>query len=161
MAPAHHLASISRKPHTPTTRRYVPPVSFFHHLLLLRRHNLSRRPLRQCLQLLYKCGRLNHWSCDCSSNATAASTDNPNPNPHTNASRFASYPRSRSTKTTAVAEEEEGSGRQALNKKERVMRPKLTLDLLLSDDGLASYSATSPRPSNPTFALAMRSIVQS
>ncbi|KAL5201976.1 hypothetical protein ABZP36_012928 [Zizania latifolia] len=73
-------------------------------------------------------------------------------------SHFAPYPRSRFTKTATATEGEDGSGGQVQNKKkkERAKRPKLTSDLLLSDNGLASCSATSPRPSNPTLALAMR-----
>ncbi|KAL5216252.1 hypothetical protein ABZP36_007653 [Zizania latifolia] len=105
----------------------------------------------------YKCGHLSHWSHDCSSNPAAASTENPNPNHHPSVSRFAPYLRSRFTKTAAAVKGEDGSGEQAQNKKkERAKRPKFTLDLLLSDDSLASCSATSPRPSNPTLALATR-----
>ena len=108
----------------------------------------------------YKCGRPGHWSRDCSSEpagAGAASTDNPNPNPNPkpSASRLAPYPRPRfgkSAAAAAAAEGEDGSGGQAQGKKkkkERATRPKLTPDLLLSDDGLGFVLRYFPKAFKP------------
>ncbi|XP_006647951.1 TIMELESS-interacting protein [Oryza brachyantha] len=103
----------------------------------------------------YKCGRPGHWSRDCPSAApgAAASTDNLNPNPKPSASRFAPYPRPRFGKTApAAADGEEGSGGQAQSKKkkkERATRPKLTPDLLLSDDGLGFVLRYFPKAFKP------------
>uniref|UniRef100_A0A0E0NLA6 CCHC-type domain-containing protein n=1 Tax=Oryza rufipogon TaxID=4529 RepID=A0A0E0NLA6_ORYRU len=108
----------------------------------------------------YKCGRPGHWSRDCPSEpagAGAASTDNPNPNPNPkpSASRFAPYPRPRfgkSAAAAAAAEGEDGSGGQAQGKKkkkERATRPKLTPDLLLSDDGLGFVLRYFPKAFKP------------
>ncbi|KAL5207414.1 hypothetical protein ABZP36_031849 [Zizania latifolia] len=100
----------------------------------------------------YKCGWPGHWSRDCPSDPAAASTDDPNPNPNRSASRFAPYTRPRFTKTAAAAEGEEGSGGQAQNnkkKRERAKRPKLTPDLLLSDDGLGFVLRYFPKAFKP------------
>ncbi|KAF0898246.1 hypothetical protein E2562_005838 [Oryza meyeriana var. granulata] len=102
----------------------------------------------------YKCGRPGHWSRDCPSEPPAAeSTDHPNPNPKPSASRFAPYPRPRFGKTAAAAAEgEDGSGGQAQGKKkkkERATRPKLTADLLVSNDGLGFVLRYFPKAFKP------------
>uniref|UniRef100_A0A0E0K5I9 CCHC-type domain-containing protein n=1 Tax=Oryza punctata TaxID=4537 RepID=A0A0E0K5I9_ORYPU len=106
----------------------------------------------------YKCGRPGHWSRDCPSEpaAAAASTDNANPNPKPSASsRFAPYPRPRfgnPAEVAAAAEGGDGSGGQAQGKKkkkERATRPKLTPDLLLSDDGLGFVLRYFPKAFKP------------
>uniref|UniRef100_A0A0D9VLD7 CCHC-type domain-containing protein n=1 Tax=Leersia perrieri TaxID=77586 RepID=A0A0D9VLD7_9ORYZ len=103
----------------------------------------------------YKCGRPGHWSRDCPSAPATESTDNPNPNPNPkpSASRFTPYPRPRFGKAAgagAAAVGEDGSGGQAKKKKkERTTRPKLTPDMLLSDDGLGFVLRYFPKAFKP------------
>ncbi|KAM0916009.1 hypothetical protein ACQ4PT_010450 [Festuca glaucescens] len=88
----------------------------------------------------FKCGRPGHWSRDCPSAPPSSST---NPNPTAGAShppsssRSAPYQPRQPPKPAAAAEGEEAPQEGSKKKrKERVTRPKLTPDLLLSDDGL-------------------------
>ncbi|CAK9314826.1 unnamed protein product [Citrullus colocynthis] len=77
----------------------------------------------------YKCGKPGHWSRDCPSSAP-----NPNPNPTSNSSTppFSSAPAAPSK----VAEKPKKAPRT---------RPKLTPDLLLSEDGLGYVLRHFPR----------------
>ncbi|XP_057456688.1 uncharacterized protein LOC130747694 [Lotus japonicus] len=72
----------------------------------------------------YKCGRPGHWSRDCPSSAP---NSNPNPNPNTTTTPNPLLPSSSSFKPRSAVEKPKKLPRQ---------RPKLTPELLLSDDGL-------------------------
>ncbi|GFZ14471.1 zinc knuckle (CCHC-type) family protein [Actinidia rufa] len=89
----------------------------------------------------YKCGRPGHWSRDCPSNP------NPNPNPNPNSSSNYSKPNSSAFKVS-------GDGYGGLKrlqkpsekpKKVSRARPKLTPELLLSDDGIGYVLRHFPR----------------
>ncbi|RXH70428.1 hypothetical protein DVH24_007684 [Malus domestica] len=88
----------------------------------------------------YKCGRPGHWSRDCPSSApTPNSNSNPNSNPNPNPTNLnsSSYPFKSGT----------GTGIEGKAKKVSVpkTRPKLTPELLLSDDGLGYVLRHFPR----------------
>ncbi|CAL4904788.1 unnamed protein product [Urochloa decumbens] len=94
----------------------------------------------------FKCGRPGHWSRDCPS--APSSTD-----PASNPSRFASsssYPNSTKPRPPASSVPE-GDAPQDKNKKkkERATRPKLTPDLLLSDDGIGFVLRYFPKAFKP------------
>ncbi|TKW23592.1 hypothetical protein SEVIR_4G301500v4 [Setaria viridis] len=100
----------------------------------------------------FKCGRPGHWSRDCpSAPASADPTANPNP------SRFAassSYPTAKPRPPASAAPPPEGDAPQDNNrnkkkKKERTTRPKLTPDLLLSDDGIGFVLRYFPKAFKP------------
>nr|XP_043608454.1 TIMELESS-interacting protein [Erigeron canadensis] len=76
----------------------------------------------------YKCGRPGHWSRDCPSN--------PNPNP--NNDTFSNKPAATSHPFKSSGGTSFSSQKQPVEKPKKVpkTRPKLTPDLLLSDDGL-------------------------
>ncbi|XP_061990110.1 uncharacterized protein LOC133708653 [Rosa rugosa] len=76
----------------------------------------------------YKCGRPGHWSRDCPSSAPD-SNPNPNPNPRPANPNSSSYAFKNSTGPGAGA----SKGKKVSAPK---TRPKLTPELLLSDDGL-------------------------
>lgn len=103
----------------------------------------------------FKCGRPGHWSRDCPSAPPSSST---NPNPTAGASyppsssRPAPYqPRQPPKPTAAAAAEGEEAPQEGgkKKKKERVTRPKLTPDLLLSDDGLGYVLRYFPKAFKP------------
>jgi TIMELESS-interacting protein len=73
----------------------------------------------------YKCGRPGHWSRDCTFSAP-----NPNPNPNSTDNLPPPPPPSSSFKPSGP--------RSAIEKPKKIprTRPKLTPELLLSDDGL-------------------------
>ncbi|GJU10204.1 TIMELESS-interacting protein [Tanacetum coccineum] len=76
----------------------------------------------------YKCGRPGHWSRDCPSNP------NPNPNPNSsNNDQFSNKPAA-----TSHPFKPSGGPQKQIEKPKKVpkTRPKLTAELLLSDDGL-------------------------
>ncbi|PRQ41372.1 putative transcription factor interactor and regulator CCHC(Zn) family [Rosa chinensis] len=78
----------------------------------------------------YKCGRPGHWSRDCPSSAPNSNPDsNPNPNPRPANPNSSSYAFKNSTGTGAGS----SKGKKVSAPK---TRPKLTPELLLSDDGL-------------------------
>lgn len=83
----------------------------------------------------YKCGRPGHWSRDC---PFSAPDSNPNPNPNPN-SNTADLPPSSSSKPFGP--------RSAIEKPKKIprTRPKLTPELLLSDDGLGYVLRYFPR----------------
>ena len=100
----------------------------------------------------FKCGRPGHWSRDCpsapaSASASAGQTTNP--------SRFAaSYPSAKPRPPPAsTAAPPEGDAAQdntkRRKKKERATRPKLTPDLLLSDDGIGFVLRYFPKAFKP------------
>ncbi|GJN02665.1 hypothetical protein PR202_ga20039 [Eleusine coracana subsp. coracana] len=99
----------------------------------------------------YKCGRPGHWSRDCPSAPASADPGDANPKPA--ASRFAPYPnaRPRPAGAAAAAAEGDGSGtaQKTKKKKERATRPKLTPDLLLSDDGIGFVLRHFPKAFKP------------
>ncbi|KAK1665151.1 hypothetical protein QYE76_053310 [Lolium multiflorum] len=103
----------------------------------------------------FKCGRPGHWSRDCPSAPPSSST---NPNPTAGASyppsssRPAPYqPRQPPKPAAAAAAEGEDAQQEGgkKKKKERVTRPKLTPDLLLSDDGLGYVLRYFPKAFKP------------
>ncbi|XP_044982725.1 uncharacterized protein LOC123449537 isoform X1 [Hordeum vulgare subsp. vulgare] len=102
----------------------------------------------------FKCGRPGHWSRDCPS-APPSSSTNPNANPAAGAARFAPYkPRQPSKPGAAAAAPAPAEGEEApqdavKKKKERATRPKLTPDLLLSDDGLGFVLRYFPKAFKP------------
>ncbi|KAI5388198.1 uncharacterized protein LOC127105546 [Lathyrus oleraceus] len=83
----------------------------------------------------YKCGKPGHWSRDCPFSAPD-SNPNPNPNPNSNA---ADLPPSSSFNPSGP--------RSAIEKPKKIprTRPKLTPELLLSDDGLGYVLRYFPR----------------
>ncbi|CAM0147193.1 unnamed protein product [Urochloa decumbens] len=94
----------------------------------------------------FKCGRPGHWSRDCPSAPSSA-------DPASNPSRFASsssYPSSTKPRPPASSVPE-GDATQDKNKKkkERATRPKLTPDLLLSDDGIGFVLRYFPKAFKP------------
>ncbi|TVU14142.1 hypothetical protein EJB05_37589, partial [Eragrostis curvula] len=102
----------------------------------------------------FKCGRPGHWSRDCPSAPASASTDPADGNPKPSASRFAPYPNARprpGAAAAAPAAEGDGTGtaQKTKKKKERVTRPKLTPDLLLSDDGIGFVLRYFPKAFKP------------
>ncbi|KAK3142368.1 hypothetical protein QOZ80_4BG0345620 [Eleusine coracana subsp. coracana] len=102
----------------------------------------------------YKCGRPGHWSRDCPSAPASASADPGDANPKPAASRFAPYPNARPRPpgaAAAAAAEGDGSGtaQKTKKKKERATRPKLTPDLLLSDDGIGFVLRYFPKAFKP------------
>lgn len=102
----------------------------------------------------FKCGRPGHWSRDCPSAPPSSST---NPNPTAGASyppsssRPAPYQPRQPPKPAAAAAEGEDAPQEGgkKKKKERVTRPKLTPDLLLSDDGLGYVLRYFPKAFKP------------
>lgn len=102
----------------------------------------------------FKCGRPGHWSRDCPSAPASASTDQADANPKPAASRFAPYPNARprpAGAAAAAAAEGDGSGtaQKTKKKRERATRPKLTPDLLLSDDGIGFVLRYFPKAFKP------------
>ncbi|OEL29844.1 hypothetical protein BAE44_0009142 [Dichanthelium oligosanthes] len=95
----------------------------------------------------FKCGRPGHWSRDCpSAPASADPTANPNP------TRFASssYPNFKPRPPASAPEGDTAQGNKGKNKKkERAARPKLTPDLLLSDDGIGFVLRYFPKAFKP------------
>lgn len=85
----------------------------------------------------YKCGRPGHWSRDCPSSPGTASASAPIPNskPNPESTRYSSF----KTTSSSVAKSSEKP------KKAPRTRPKLTPDLLLSDDGLGYVLRHFPR----------------
>ena len=96
----------------------------------------------------FKCGRPGHWSRDCPSAPASASADQA-----TNRSRFAaSYPNAKPRPHPASAPappEGDASAENKKKKKERATRPKLTPDLLLSDDGIGFVLRYFPKAFKP------------
>ncbi|CAO2176887.1 unnamed protein product [Urochloa humidicola] len=90
----------------------------------------------------FKCGRPGHWSRDCPS---APSSADP--------SRFASssYPSSAKPRppTSSAPEGDAPQDKNKKKKKERATRPKLTPDLLLSDDGIGFVLRYFPKAFKP------------
>ncbi|KAK8960754.1 hypothetical protein KSP40_PGU017230 [Platanthera guangdongensis] len=82
----------------------------------------------------FKCGRPGHWSRDCPS--SSATNSNPNPNPVSRPNFPANSFNQPSAATEPVA---------AAAKKARRSRPKLTPEILLSDDGLGYVLRHFPR----------------
>lgn len=83
----------------------------------------------------YKCGRPGHWSRDCPSDP------NTNPNPNPNQDKFSNKPAASSHpfKTIVGANSSSFQGQKLpIEKPKKVpkTRPKLTPELLLSDDGI-------------------------
>ncbi|XP_062234045.1 uncharacterized protein LOC133931223 [Phragmites australis] len=99
----------------------------------------------------FKCGRPGHWSRDCPSAPDSTDPTNPNPKPAAGASRFASYPNARPRPPASAAPEGDGNGtaQNKKKKKERATRPKLTPDLLLSDDGIGFVLRYFPKAFKP------------
>ncbi|KAL6603408.1 hypothetical protein ACP70R_043769 [Stipagrostis hirtigluma subsp. patula] len=104
----------------------------------------------------FKCGRPGHWSRDCPSAPAPASADpDANPNPKPAAPRFASsFPNARprppaAAAPAAAAEGDAAGAAQKKKKKERATRPKLTPDLLLSDDGIGFVLRYFPKAFKP------------
>ncbi|KAL6873526.1 hypothetical protein ACP4OV_013608 [Aristida adscensionis] len=95
----------------------------------------------------YKCGRPGHWSRDCPSAPAAA---DPDADPKPAASRFASKASSSfpGARPRAPAEGDAAAGTKK-KKKERATRPKLTPDLLLSDDGIGFVLRYFPKAFKP------------
>ncbi|CAN6162598.1 unnamed protein product [Urochloa humidicola] len=98
----------------------------------------------------FKCGRPGHWSRDCPS-APASAAD-----PASNPSRFAassSYPASSAKPRPPPASSAPEGGAppqdKSKKKKERATRPKLTPDLLLSDDGIGFVLRYFPKAFKP------------
>ncbi|XP_068334060.1 chromosome segregation in meiosis protein 3-like [Pyrus communis] len=87
----------------------------------------------------YKCGRPGHWSRDCpsSSGPTPNSNADPNPNPNPTNPNSSSYPFKSGTGT--------GIGGKVKKVSVPKTRPKLTPELLLSDDGLGYVLRHFPR----------------
>lgn len=87
----------------------------------------------------FKCGRPGHWSRDCPSSSSATNPNpNPNPNPRTpfsSSSKFPQQPASGKASTDA----------SSATKRLPRTRPKLTPDLLLSEDGLGYVLRHFPR----------------
>ncbi|XP_010935457.1 uncharacterized protein [Elaeis guineensis] len=86
----------------------------------------------------FKCGRPGHWSRDCPSSSSATNPNtNPNPNPRTpfSSSKFPRQPASGKASTDA----------SSATKKLPRTRPKVTPDLLLSEDGLGYVLLHFPR----------------
>ncbi|PAN22207.1 hypothetical protein PAHAL_4G003800 [Panicum hallii] len=91
----------------------------------------------------FKCGRPGHWSRDCPS-APPASADQT-----TNPSRFASsYPNAKPRPPPAEGDAS-AENKNKKRKKERATRPKLTPDLLLSDDGIGFVLRYFPKAFKP------------
>ncbi|KAG2614409.1 hypothetical protein PVAP13_4KG385903 [Panicum virgatum] len=102
----------------------------------------------------FKCGRPGHWSRDCPS-APASASASASAGQTTNPSRFAaSYPSAKPRPPPAsTAAPPEGDAAQdntkRRKKKERATRPKLTPDLLLSDDGIGFVLRYFPKAFKP------------
>ena len=79
----------------------------------------------------YKCGRPGHWSRDCPS-----SNPNPNPNPNSQ-NQYSSFNKGSASKPQAKSSEKP--------KKAPRIRPNLTPELLLSDNGLGYVLRHFPR----------------
>lgn len=81
----------------------------------------------------YKCGRPGHWSRDCPSNPNSNPNPNPNPNPNSSNDQFSNKPAA-----TSHPFKPSGVAQKQIEKPKKVpkTRPKLTPDLLLSNDGL-------------------------
>ncbi|KAL5984678.1 hypothetical protein ACLOJK_041299 [Asimina triloba] len=91
----------------------------------------------------YKCGRPGHWSRDCPF-TPSNSNSNPNPNPTLpNSSSSPSY--SHSKPWTGPGPSADKSSSENPKKRLPRTRPKLTPDLLLSDDGLGYVLRHFPR----------------
>ncbi|CAL4890699.1 unnamed protein product [Urochloa decumbens] len=93
----------------------------------------------------FKCGRPGHWSRDCPSAPSSA-------DPASNPSRFASsssYPSSTKPRPPASSVPEGDATQDKNKKKERATRPKLTPDLLLSDDGIGFVLRYFPKAFKP------------
>ncbi|KAJ8647252.1 hypothetical protein MRB53_000275 [Persea americana] len=91
----------------------------------------------------YKCGRPGHWSRDCPFSPT-----NPNPNPNPSSSKPSSHPSSSSfTKTWNAPKSTLSDPAPPENPKRKLpkTRPKLTPELLLSNDGLGYVLRHFPR----------------
>uniref|UniRef100_A0A1D1ZHD2 TIMELESS-interacting protein n=1 Tax=Anthurium amnicola TaxID=1678845 RepID=A0A1D1ZHD2_9ARAE len=90
----------------------------------------------------FKCGRPGHWSRDCPSSSSSAAA-NPNPG----SSSFSKLPRgSKRPLPEKDKAADAGSSNPAANdKKAGRTRPKLTPDLLLSDDGIGYVLSHFPR----------------
>lgn len=87
----------------------------------------------------FKCGRPGHWSRDCPSSSTA------NPNPGSNSSSKFPQGSKRPFPEKDKAAGTSSSNPAASSKKVPRTRPKLTPDLLLSDDGLGYVLRHFPR----------------
>lgn len=87
----------------------------------------------------FKCGRPGHWSRDCPSSAPvagnpASSSSTPSQTPN-NDSQISSFPKSARSSIAPVPK----------STKARVQRPKLTPEMLLSEDGLGYVLRYFPR----------------
>lgn len=82
----------------------------------------------------YKCGRPGHWSRDCPLDPSPNSNTSPNPNPNSATTNISSS----SSKVAPYAGTAKGNfgAKPEKSKKLPKTRPKLTPELLLSDDGL-------------------------
>ncbi|KAM1520488.1 hypothetical protein ACFX10_010868 [Malus domestica] len=91
----------------------------------------------------YKCGRPGHWSRDCPSSSTPTPNSNADPDPNPNPNPNPTNPNSSSYPFKSGA----GTGIGGKVKKVSVpkTRPKLTPELLLSDDGLGYVLRHFPR----------------
>ncbi|MQL78482.1 hypothetical protein Taro_010911 [Colocasia esculenta] len=87
----------------------------------------------------FKCGRPGHWSRDCPSSSTA--NPNPSSSSHPKFAQSSKRPFPEKDKTAGASSSNPGSG----NKKAPRTIPKLTPDLLLSDDGLGYVLRHFPR----------------
>ncbi|KAF8010480.1 hypothetical protein BT93_J1192 [Corymbia citriodora subsp. variegata] len=89
----------------------------------------------------YKCGLPGHWSRDCTYDPTQNPNPNPNPRSILPSSSSSSIPHSGGAVTGAAGSDD----KPAKPKKVPVKRPKLTPELLLSDDGLGYVLRHFPR----------------
>ncbi|XP_030524512.1 TIMELESS-interacting protein [Rhodamnia argentea] len=88
----------------------------------------------------YKCGLPGHWSRDCPSDPIQNSNSNSNPNPRPSLPPSSSIPH-----PSGAARATSFEDKPAKPKKVPMKRPKLTPELLLSDDGLGYVLRHFPR----------------
>ncbi|KAF8692374.1 hypothetical protein HU200_039704 [Digitaria exilis] len=101
----------------------------------------------------FKCGRPGHWSRDCPSSSSSAAGPTANPsNPSRFVSSSSSYPGAKRRPPVSAEgdtpHQDDGTNKKK-RKKERATRPKLTPDLLLSEDGIGFVLRYFPKAFKP------------